>query len=90
MGPKTMAEKLHKLRGYCEMDKAEFSNGYRFEDDPLPAKESDATAFIVNRTRLYRETWILPIIDELIEATERTPRHRNLGTPATVEASAAI
>jgi hypothetical protein len=35
--------------------------------DALPATEKEVTAFIKSRTRLYTETWIVPLLNKLIE-----------------------
>lgn len=36
------------------------------ERNPLPKKEADVDAFIRERTRLFRETWVLSPLDELL------------------------
>lgn len=32
---------------------------------PLPRTEAEVTAFIRERTRLYVQSWVLPLLDEL-------------------------
>ena len=44
--------------------------------DPLPADERDVDKFIKDRTRIHRETWILPPLDRMIEEAEREHANR--------------
>ena len=40
-------------------------------EPPLPTSEAEVNAFIAERTRVWRESWILPALDELITAERR-------------------
>lgn len=69
---------LNDLRGLRELLQMGERNGFSivafdtpngWQDDPignLPTSEKDVTPFIRERTRLWRETWILPVLDRLI------------------------
>lgn len=55
---------LQNLRRMLGMD-GTFSAGVY---ETVTLRDSDeATTFIVERTKLWRETWILPVLDELID-----------------------
>lgn len=64
--------KLRELRRYATFESAAFDHVRPDEEEPmkLPTKESEVTDFIKNRTLLYRQSWILPIIDELLRSAE--------------------
>ena len=34
-------------------------------DSPLPETEAEVDAFIDERTRLWRESWVFPLLDQL-------------------------
>ena len=58
---------LNTLKGIREiitMERSNFDLG--FTDDALPLKASEVTDFIRERTRLWRESWLLEPLDELI------------------------
>lgn len=38
---------------------------------PLPRTEREADDFIKERTRLWRQSWVLPVLDELIAQGEK-------------------
>ena len=64
--------RLRELRRYATLENALFDHvGPSDPDAPLPTKESEVTAFIRERTRIYRQSWILPIIDELLAEGRR-------------------
>jgi hypothetical protein len=48
----------------AKLTRASFSN--LFPDDPLPTSEKEVTEFIRRRTRLYRETWVIPTMRRLL------------------------
>lgn len=43
-------------------------------DDALPKTEAEVDAFIERRTRLWRQSWILPVLDEMIERGQEDDR----------------
>jgi hypothetical protein len=61
---------LLELRRHLTMERAEF--GYihslmaHLSDRPLPKTEDDVTGFIRRRTALWRDSWVFPLIDELL------------------------
>jgi hypothetical protein len=75
--PKKIQEKLHELRRNASLENASF--GFKTETLKLKYRASGmftdqlewtVDEFIKERTRLHRQSWILPLIDELIEWTE--------------------
>jgi hypothetical protein len=60
-------EQLQEIRRMVTFESAHFRE--LFEDPvkhPLPKSETDVDAFIRERTRIFRETWILGPLDELL------------------------
>ena len=63
-------EKLRELRRLMTLEQTKFAELWDDpERNPLPKREAEVDAFIRERTRIFRETWILPVLDELLEAT---------------------
>lgn len=64
------------LREVCEtasMQKATFSRlhpNYDDDDGPLPTEEKQVTEFIKKRTYLWRQSWLVRPLTELIDALE--------------------
>lgn len=56
---------LRRLKRVVMLERAAFHHIAPL-DDPLPKNEAEVTEFIKRRTRLYFESWALPIIEELI------------------------
>jgi hypothetical protein len=44
---------------------ASFGHIFADKDDPLPTSEREVTPFIERRTRLWRQSWVFPLLDEL-------------------------
>ena len=42
----------------------------------LPTNEREVTAFIRERTRLWRESWILPVLEQMIESEQQARKKR--------------
>ncbi len=61
---------LRELRRMASLESASFER--IGPDAALPTTEAQVTAFIRERTRLHRETWILPIIDQLLRQGRRS------------------
>jgi hypothetical protein len=60
-------EKLQEIRRLMTFESARF--GELWDDpqrNPLPKCEADVDAFIRERTRIFRESWILSELDELL------------------------
>jgi hypothetical protein len=60
---------LEEIRSYATMESASFSRLWSDPDDPLPKTEAEVTEFIRRRTAIYRQTWILDYLDELLAHT---------------------
>lgn len=60
---------LKDIRRDATMDSAEFGllNPERFD---YPRREADVTPFIRERTRIWRDTWIVGMLDEMIKDLE--------------------
>lgn len=64
---KEQIEKLRQIRRDATFEEARFGMLRDApEEYPLPKCEADVDAFIRERTRIFRETWILSEIDELL------------------------
>ena len=70
--PSYEREALLRLKSLCELEGATFGHIWEDPKDPLPTKESEVDEFVKERTRLYRRTWVLPIIDALLSETEES------------------
>jgi hypothetical protein len=82
-GLRTDREKklLRELRMFLNFNRSSFSrisvntNSGSLLDDSLPKTEADVDRFIANRTKLWRQSWIFPLLDELervdVEACKR-------------------
>lgn len=61
-------EKIRELRTLMTLETSNFAKLWDDPgENPLPKREEDVNAFIRERTRVWRETWILPVLDELLE-----------------------
>ena len=71
-GPKKMIERLTEVRRKLGMGEGSHFSPHFGSAEALPKefREGGAAEFIRERTRLWRETWILPVLDEVIEALE--------------------
>lgn len=70
---KTLIEVLGKLRKRCAFENASFSDikvGDFEMHFPQQGSSQEITKGVVESTRIYRETWILPVIDDLIAWAE--------------------
>ena len=62
---KAYRELLSELRSAANFESADFGRLWGVAEDPLPKTEEEVTDFIRRRTKLYRETWVTPLIEEL-------------------------
>lgn len=58
--------KLMELRRLLTFERSDFSVIGPRDEDALPRTEAEVNAFIRERTRLWRESWVFPIIDEML------------------------
>ena len=49
------------------MDRSSFSLMWANHDDPLPKDEKEVTDFIRRRTDLWRRTWIIDPLEEVLD-----------------------
>jgi hypothetical protein len=68
---RSIIDKLSELLGYAKMDSASFGfPSEKVSSSPHmepPIVEMNVTDFIKEKTRVYRETWMIPPIKELLE-----------------------
>lgn len=48
------------------MERCAFGTIWTDPDDPLPKTEAEVTEFIRRRTKVWRETWMIPKLEEVI------------------------
>jgi hypothetical protein len=65
---KTQKEALRQLRVHLKMERCSFDRigPWAREEAPIPVMEKDVTPFIRKRTELWRESWVFPLIDGLL------------------------
>ncbi len=71
--PSALAQ-LRELRSYLTLDAKRFVPSTRpaFSEETVTFKnDEELRAFIAERTRLWRQSWVLPIVDALIAREER-------------------
>jgi hypothetical protein len=57
---------IKSARASAALTRADFDGLGSRPDDVITLKESEVTDFIRERTRLYRETWIINYLDEAL------------------------
>lgn len=67
--PKHVIEKLREARRISTMENANFG----WDVVHTTARELTSTTFVKERSRLYRETWLIPVLDELLAWAENKP-----------------
>lgn len=58
--------KLEEIRSTATMESASFKLLWPDPEDPLPKTEAEVTDFIRRRTAVWRDTWILGVLDDLL------------------------
>jgi len=71
----TYLEKLQELRRRVNYEEAAFGSGLDYGGVTL--RPDEVTDFIRDQTELYRNSWINPIIDQLIAREQRIRDRRN-------------
>ncbi len=67
---------LKVLRHRLTLTNARFASIGPVDTDPtmrLPTSEDQVDAFIRARTRIWRESWVVPVLNNLIDEGERRP-----------------
>jgi hypothetical protein len=67
---KEVAKQIRAAIAAAKLERAEFGSVHKSEDVPA-MKEKDVTAFIRERTRLYRESWIVGPLEIALEIIEK-------------------
>lgn len=68
---------LERLRELLSLKGSSFSTmNTDWENDPLPGSEAEVDDFIRRRTKLWRKSWVLPILERLIKAERRKVEKR--------------
>ena len=62
-------EKLKKVLGHVKLENCSFD--CVIGDNNIKIEKGKVTDFIKERTRLFRETWIIPVLENIIEKYER-------------------
>lgn len=62
---------LTEVRQMLLMDTARFNNLHTDAADRLPTTEAEVTEFIRRRTQLWRETYLIPVIENAIKELTR-------------------
>ncbi len=61
-----LVELIRNVYTDATMDRSAFDHIWAERDDPLPLEEKEVTAFIRRRTDLWRRTWILAPLKEVL------------------------
>lgn len=80
---------LGKARAAATLENAEFGSVWRNQGTPVPVKmadgspvtEANVTDFIRERTRLYRDTWVIPRIEEALALIAASVPHPYIRAP---------
>ncbi len=73
MSKRELREKLAEIRAIATMENAGFNLMWPDAKDPLPTTENQVTPFIRERTRLWRASWIIGPLDEIIKELDGEP-----------------
>jgi len=65
---KSDVARLEEVIRYVKFERASFNciTGAREEDGLLPKNENEVTEFIKKRTRLYMQSWVLPVLEKMV------------------------
>jgi hypothetical protein len=78
MNKAKLIEDLRSIKKDATMNTADFSRISTGEIFTYPTNEAEVTAFIEERTRIWRETWIVGMLGEVIrDLEENTARYRD-------------
>jgi hypothetical protein len=78
MNKAKLIEDLRSIQKDATMQTAHFGNIQTGEEFKYPTNEAEVTAFIEERTRIWRETWIVGMLGEVIrDLEENTARYRD-------------
>lgn len=58
---------LMEVRRKLTFQTAHFAHFWKSDGDPLPKSEEEVNEFIRRRTHLFISSWIMPVLDEMIE-----------------------
>lgn len=78
MNKQKLIEDLRSIQKDASMATANFGHIQTGEAFVYPTNEAEVTAFIEQRTRIWRETWITGMLEEVIRDIENdTARYRD-------------
>lgn len=78
MNKAKLIEDLRSIQKDATMKTAHFGNIPTGEVFKYPTNEAEVTAFIEERTRIWRDTWIVGMLAEVIrDLEENTARYRD-------------
>ena len=73
----------YSLRGAIEealrlarMDNLGFEDHHLKPDHPLPKTEAEVTAFIKGRTKLWRDSWLIPALERALDKVKKRDARR--------------
>ena len=72
---------VRELRLFLNFHRSSFSHPHSDTRDSFPVTETDVDAFIVRRTKLWRQTWLFPLLDEL-DGIDKPTRDRAARDPS--------
>jgi hypothetical protein len=57
---------ISRALDHARMERASFSENLLKPEFPLPKTEAEVTAFIKGRTKLWRESWLIPPLEQAL------------------------
>jgi hypothetical protein len=62
---------LEKALSVARMDNCSFESTVLRPDYPLPKSEKEVDAFIKGRTKIWRDSWLVPPLERALEKVQR-------------------
>lgn len=72
MKVKKLTQLLEKILEDAKMERAHF--GHLTSKGPFPTTEAEVTEFVKERTRIYRQSWIISPLEEALSLVKGEPR----------------